>query len=68
MATWASSSATTSSWRCRYSGETDELLRLLETIRRLGARLIAMTGNLSSTLGQAADVALDCRVARKRAR
>ncbi|MDE3156824.1 MAG: KpsF/GutQ family sugar-phosphate isomerase [Acidobacteriota bacterium] len=45
-----------------YSGETDELLRLLETIRRLGARLIAMTGNLSSTLGQAADVALDCRV------
>jgi arabinose-5-phosphate isomerase len=45
-----------------YSGETDELLRLLETIRRLGARLIAMTGNPSSTLGQAADVALDCRV------
>lgn len=45
-----------------YSGETDELLRLLETIRRLGAHLIAMTGNLSSTLGQAADIALDCRV------
>jgi arabinose-5-phosphate isomerase len=45
-----------------YSGETDELLRLLETIRRLGARLIAVTGVISSTLGQAADVALDCRV------
>lgn len=45
-----------------YSGETDELLRLLETIRRLGARLIAFTGVISSTLGQAADVALDCRV------
>lgn len=45
-----------------YSGETDELLRLLETIRRLGARLIALTGNLASTLGQAADVAIDCRV------
>ncbi|HVC20780.1 MAG TPA: KpsF/GutQ family sugar-phosphate isomerase [Vicinamibacterales bacterium] len=45
-----------------YSGETDELLRLLETIRRLGARLLALTGNLASTLGQAADVALDCRV------
>ena len=28
-----------------YSGETEELLRLLETIRRLGARLIAMTGD-----------------------
>src|SRR5688572_525354 len=45
-----------------YSGETDELLRLLETIKRLGARLIAITGNCASTLGQAADVALDCHV------
>ena len=27
-----------------YSGETDEMLRLLETIRRLGAKLIAITG------------------------
>jgi arabinose-5-phosphate isomerase len=45
-----------------YSGETDELLRLLETIKRLGARLIAMTGDVGSTLGRAADVALDCRV------
>ena len=46
-----------------YSGETDELLRLLETIKRLGATLVAITGNLRSTLGLAADVALDCRVA-----
>ena len=45
-----------------YSGETDELLRLLETIKRLGASLIAITGDCRSTLGQAADVALDCRV------
>ena len=45
-----------------YSGETDELLRLLETIRRLGAKLIAITGGTSSTLAQAADVALDCSV------
>jgi arabinose-5-phosphate isomerase len=45
-----------------YSGETDELLRLLETIKRLGARLIAVTGECRSTLGRAADVALDCRV------
>jgi arabinose-5-phosphate isomerase len=44
------------------SGETEELLRLLETIKRLGARMIAMTGDCASTLGQAADVALDCRV------
>ena len=46
-----------------YSGETDEILRLLETIRRLGARLIAMTGCRTSTLALAADVALDCSVA-----
>jgi arabinose-5-phosphate isomerase len=45
-----------------YSGETDELLRLLETIKRLGARLIAITGVPSSTLARAADVALDCHV------
>ncbi|HET9013080.1 MAG TPA: KpsF/GutQ family sugar-phosphate isomerase [Gemmatimonadaceae bacterium] len=45
-----------------YSGETDELLRLLETIRRVGAKLIAITGGSSSTLALAADVALDCSV------
>jgi arabinose-5-phosphate isomerase len=45
-----------------YSGETDELLRLLEAIKRLGAKLIAITGDCRSALGVAADVALDCRV------
>jgi arabinose-5-phosphate isomerase len=45
-----------------YSGETDEILRLLETIRRLGAGLIALTGSPASAIAQAADVALDCRV------
>ena len=45
-----------------YSGETDELLRLLETIRRVGAKLIAITGGPSSTLALAADVAIDCSV------
>jgi arabinose-5-phosphate isomerase len=45
-----------------YSGETDELLRLLETIKRIGARLIAITGDGHSSLAQAADVALDCQV------
>ena len=46
-----------------YSGETGELLHLLETIRRLGAKLIAITGNPASSLAGAADVALDCSVA-----
>jgi arabinose-5-phosphate isomerase len=45
-----------------YSGETEELLRLLETIKRLGAKLIAITGNEASTLAHRADVALDCSV------
>lgn len=45
-----------------HSGETEELIRLLESIRRLGARLIAITGNASSTLAKAADVMLDCSI------
>jgi arabinose-5-phosphate isomerase len=45
-----------------YSGETDEILKLLEAIKRLGAKLIAITGACRSTLAQAADVALDCGV------
>ena len=44
------------------SGETPEILRLLETIRRLRARIIAITGAPASTLGQTADVTLNCRV------
>jgi arabinose-5-phosphate isomerase len=46
-----------------HSGETGEVLRLLETIRRLGARLIAGTGSPTSTLAHAADLTLDCHVA-----
>ncbi len=46
-----------------HSGETDEILRLLETIRRSGASIIALTGHPRSTLGQFADVTLDCHVA-----
>jgi arabinose-5-phosphate isomerase len=42
-----------------YSGETEELLRLLDTVKRLDIRLIALTGNLSSTLAQASDVVID---------
>jgi arabinose-5-phosphate isomerase len=44
-----------------YSGET-EVLRLLATIKRLGTRLIVITGEPESTLATAADVALDARV------
>jgi arabinose-5-phosphate isomerase len=46
-----------------HSGETEELVRLLESIRRIGARLIAITGDSRSTLARAADVTLDCGIA-----
>jgi arabinose-5-phosphate isomerase len=45
-----------------YSGETEELVRLVESIRRTGARLIAFTGEDQSTLSQAADISLSCHV------
>ena len=44
------------------SGESDELLALLEHLKRLGVKTIALTGNVRSTLGRNADVALDCWV------
>jgi len=62
-------------------GETEEIVSLLPTIKRLGLSLIAMTGDAlseksagegaratqsrMSTLAQAADVALDCSVAQE---
>jgi len=44
------------------SGETEEILRILPVIRRMSVRIIAMTGSPRSTLGRAADVALDVSV------
>ncbi|HEX7127118.1 MAG TPA: KpsF/GutQ family sugar-phosphate isomerase [Thermodesulfobacteriota bacterium] len=45
-----------------YSGETEEVVRLLPVLRRMGMPLVAMTGRPASTLGRAADVVLDCAV------
>lgn len=44
------------------SGENDELLTIVPLVKRLGGRLIAITGNAASSLAQAADVHLDARV------
>ena len=44
------------------SGETEEVVRILPIIKRLGASLIAMTGNPSSNLAKAGDVFLDISV------
>ena len=42
-----------------HSGETDEILHLLPVFKRIGARLIAVTGNPHSRLATQADVMLD---------
>lgn len=42
-----------------YSGETEEILRLLDTLKRLAIPLITLTGSLESTLAQASDVVID---------
>ena len=44
------------------SGETAELLTILPLIKRMGAPLVAMTGNAGSTLAREADVHLDVSV------
>ena len=44
------------------SGESEELMVILPVLKRLGVPLIAMTGNLKSTLANYADVALDSGV------
>ena len=45
-----------------YSGETAELLTILPLFKRMGAPLVAMTGNPASTLAREADVHLDISV------
>lgn len=47
------------------SGETGEVLQILPSIRRIGAKLISMCGNHNSTLAKNADIALDVSVARE---
>lgn len=47
------------------SGETSELLRLLEVVKRLNLQSIAFVGRKDSTLGKWADVSLDCGIARE---
>lgn len=44
------------------SGETEEVVRILPVIRRLGAKLIAMSGNRESTLARTADVFLEISI------
>ena len=45
-----------------YGGETEEIVRLLEALRRLEMSLVTLTGKTDSTLAQASDVVLDVSV------
>ncbi len=44
------------------SGESEELVRIVPLIKRLGAKLVTITGRVDSTLAQHADIHLDCAV------
>jgi arabinose-5-phosphate isomerase len=45
-----------------YGGETEEIIALLETVKRLGLSLVALTGHPRSTIAAASDVVLDVSV------
>jgi arabinose-5-phosphate isomerase len=45
-----------------YSGETDEVVTILPLVKRMGAKLLSMTGKPGSTLAKAADAHLDVSV------
>jgi len=47
------------------SGETEELVRLLPSIKRIGAELVAITGNPSSTIGKGADYHLSAAISKE---
>jgi arabinose-5-phosphate isomerase len=44
------------------SGETDEIIQILPVLKRLGIKLIALTGNVQSTLAKASNVILNVSV------
>lgn len=48
-----------------YSGETEEIVRLLEILKRLDVRLIALTGTRDSTLARHASISLDVGIERE---
>ncbi|WP_428348870.1 KpsF/GutQ family sugar-phosphate isomerase [Methylonatrum kenyense] len=48
-----------------YSGETEEVIRLIPSLRHFGTSIIALVGNKESTLAKNADVVLDVSVQRE---
>src|SRR5207253_9384004 len=47
------------------SGETEELVRLLPSIKRIGAELVAITGNPASTIAKGADYHLNASISKE---
>src|SRR5947199_248883 len=47
------------------SGETEELVRLLPSVKRIGADLVAITGNPQSTLARGADHHLSAAISKE---
>src|SRR3954466_6934981 len=47
------------------SGETEELVRLIPSIKRIGAEIVAITGNPSSTLAKNADYPLNASISKE---
>ncbi len=45
-----------------YSGETEEILRLLDSLKRLAIPLLTLTGNPASVLAQTSDVVIDVSI------
>lgn len=48
-----------------YSGETEEVIRLVPSLRHFGVKIIALVGNPESTLGRNSDLVLDVSVERE---
>jgi arabinose-5-phosphate isomerase len=48
-----------------YSGETEELARLIPSLKRIGTRIVALTGNAKSSLAREAEIHLDVHVPRE---
>jgi len=48
-----------------YSGETTEVAELLPLIKKIGLKLITMTGNIHSRIAKFSDVVLDIRIRRE---
>ncbi len=47
------------------SGETDEIIRIVPFLRRIGTKIIAMVGNLESSLAKNSDIVLNSYVSRE---